>query len=206
MSHVICQVSCANMLLQVPRCMATGVMFNRPGAVLETSLLLSDWVSQSSYSSEPPKHNYAQTVRDRELNNLKEFSPPTTCNMSFVWCQVSGVRYQVSHVTFFFFFFSSSFFAQSGDASRWRVCYQRVLYHLVFTASALRLIHSSRRYVHGAVCPHCTLSPITPKWFGFKASGQYWKTSRLFGFSSFNFFLCFVICLGFGLCKPSFSA
>ena len=182
MSHVICQVSCANMLLQVPRCMATGVMFNRPGAVLETSLLLSDWVSQSSYSSKPSKHHYTQTVRDRELNYLKEFSPPTTCNMSFVWCQVSGVTCNI----FLFFFFG-----KSGDASRWRVCCQRVPYPLVFTASAMWLIHSSRLSVP-IVC-------IT----------DYAKMVWVKGFWSILanlYFLCFVICLGFGLCKPTFSA
>ena len=47
----------------------------------------------------------------------------TTHNMSHVRC-VSRVTGQVSHVTFFFW--------QSGEAYRWRVCYQRGLHRLVF--------------------------------------------------------------------------
>ena len=63
---------------------------------------------------------------------MTEFSPPTKCHMSHVMCQVSGVRCQVSHVIFFILLF---FFLQSGEASRWRVCYQRGLPRLVFIVS-----------------------------------------------------------------------
>ena len=45
------------------------------------------------------------------------------CHVSGVTCQVSGVMCQVSHVSFFL--------GQSGEASRWRVCYQRGLPRLV---------------------------------------------------------------------------
>ena len=51
-----------------------------------------------------------------------------TFHMSYVMCQVSGVK-----CTFFLliFLFSSPFFGQSGGASRWRLCYPRGLSRLV---------------------------------------------------------------------------
>ena len=45
------------------------------------------------------------------------------CHMSHVRCQVSGVRCHMSCLFFYFIYF----FRQSGEASRWRVCYQRGL-------------------------------------------------------------------------------
>ena len=48
--------------------------------------------------------------------------------MSLVMCHVSRVTCHVSHVMFLFFLF---FFGQSGEAYRWRVCYQRGLPRLV---------------------------------------------------------------------------
>ena len=53
-------------------------------------------------------------------------------HMSGVTCQVSHVRCHMSGVTCHmstFFFFS---FRKSGEASLWRVCYQRGLPHLVY--------------------------------------------------------------------------
>ena len=50
------------------------------------------------------------------------------CNVSCVTCNVSRVTCHVSNVTCHFFFF---FFGQSGEAYRWRVCYQRGLPRLV---------------------------------------------------------------------------
>ena len=55
------------------------------------------------------------------------------CQVSCVTCHVSCVTCHVSHVTchmsiFFIFLF---FFGQSGQAYRWRVCYQRGLPRLV---------------------------------------------------------------------------
>ena len=50
--------------------------------------------------------------------------------MSHVLCHVSCVTCHMSHVTCNFFFF---FFWQSGEAYRWRVCYQRGLPRLVFS-------------------------------------------------------------------------
>ena len=50
------------------------------------------------------------------------------CLMLCVTCHVSRVTCHVSHVTICF---SSFFFRQSGDAYRWRVCYQRGLPRLV---------------------------------------------------------------------------
>ena len=50
------------------------------------------------------------------------------CHVSrHVSCHVSRVTCHMSHVNFFFFFF----FGQSGEAYRWRVCYQRGLPRLV---------------------------------------------------------------------------
>ena len=49
--------------------------------------------------------------------------------VSGVRCQVSGVTFQVSGVACNFFIFY--FFLQSGEASWWRVCYQRGLPRLV---------------------------------------------------------------------------
>ena len=55
------------------------------------------------------------------------------CHMSHVTCHVSRVMYHMSHVMcqishdFNFNFF----FGQSGETSRWRVCYQRGLPRLV---------------------------------------------------------------------------
>ena len=56
----------------------------------------------------------------------------TSQNVSHFRCPVSGVRCQVSGVRCIFFssFFLSSFL-QSGEASRYRVCYQRGLPRLV---------------------------------------------------------------------------
>ena len=51
-----------------------------------------------------------------------------TCHMSHVTYHVSGVACQVSCVKFLFYFF---FLGQSGEASWWRVCYQRGLFRLV---------------------------------------------------------------------------
>ena len=54
------------------------------------------------------------------------------CQVSGVRCQVSGVRCHILHVTCHESqFFSSFFLGQSGEASQWRVCYQRGLPHLV---------------------------------------------------------------------------
>ena len=68
---------------------------------------------------------------------MRECSPPNMCQMSRVTCHVSCVMCHVSHVTchvsqvthILFYFIS---FSQSCEASRWRVCYQQGLPHLVF--------------------------------------------------------------------------
>ena len=59
---------------------------------------------------------------------------PVRCYMSYVTCQVSPVACHVSGVTCLFF--CSLFFGQSGEASRWRVCYQRGLPQLVSSVGA----------------------------------------------------------------------
>ena len=58
---------------------------------------------------------------------MTECSPPTMCHMSGVRCQVSGVRCQVSQGIYLIFII----FLLSGEARRWRVCYQRGLPRLV---------------------------------------------------------------------------
>ena len=52
-----------------------------------------------------------------------------SCQVSGVTCHVSGVRCHVSGVTCIYIYIF--FFLQSGEASRWRVCYQRGLPRLV---------------------------------------------------------------------------
>ena len=56
-----------------------------------------------------------------------------TCHVSRVTCHMSRVTCHVSHVIFFIFFL------QSGEAYRWRVCYQRGLPRLVFFLSDIYL-------------------------------------------------------------------
>ena len=51
-----------------------------------------------------------------------------TCHMSHVTCHMSHVTCHMSRVTFFFIII----FWQSGEAYRWRVCYQPGLPRLVF--------------------------------------------------------------------------
>ena len=71
---------------------------------------------------------------------MRQCSPPTTCHMSCVKCHMSHVTCHVSHVmchmscVTFHIFFLLLFFCfslQSGEAYRWRVCYQRGLPRLV---------------------------------------------------------------------------
>ena len=50
---------------------------------------------------------------------------------SGVMCHMSHVTFHMSNVVFFIPFYS--FFKPSGEASRWRICYQRGLTHLVLT-------------------------------------------------------------------------
>ena len=64
---------------------------------------------------------------------MREGSPPSTCHVSCVTCHVSHVTCHMSRVMFF-----SSFFGQSGEAYRWRVCYQWGLPRLVFTNFVIR--------------------------------------------------------------------
>ena len=63
-----------------------------------------------------------------------------TCHVSCVKCHMSHVTCHMSCVTchmslFSSSFFTSFFFGKSGEAYRWRVCYQRGLPRLVFTRS-----------------------------------------------------------------------
>ena len=62
---------------------------------------------------------------------LRECSPPQTCHVSCVMCQVSRVTCHVSHVTCHMSHILFFFFGQSGEAYRWRVCFQRGLPRLV---------------------------------------------------------------------------
>ena len=64
---------------------------------------------------------------------MRDRSPPTTRHMSHVACHVSHVICHVSRITcpmsHVFFFYG-----QTGEAYRWRVCYQRGLPRLVHKA------------------------------------------------------------------------
>ena len=66
-------------------------------------------------------------------------------HMSGVLCQVSGVTCQVSHVRSFFLFFII-FFLQSGEASRWRGCYQRGLPRLFYFSVASNTDSATARW------------------------------------------------------------
>ena len=86
------------------------------------------------------------------------------CHVSRVTCHVSPVTCCVSHVTIFIYYYYY-FFAQSGEASLWRVCYQRGLsclvvilqgkteWALVYSPETLSL-HSAAAL--SAVHAHCT--------------------------------------------------
>ena len=64
-----------------------------------------------------------------------------SCHVSHVTCQVSHVGCYMSHVIIssspFF-----SFYGQSGEANRWRVCYQWVLPRLVISMSTVLIVFS----------------------------------------------------------------
>ena len=77
-----------------------------------------------------PVHLHSQTVSARELKFLENVHPPPcfTCHVSFVRCQVSGVSCQVTHL-----FKKKKKLGQSGEASWWKVCYQRYQPCLVFS-------------------------------------------------------------------------
>ena len=79
---------------------------------------------------------------------MRECSPPqschvshVTCHVSHVTCHMSRVTCHMSHVTCHFSFL----FGQSGEAYRWRVCYQRGLPRLVLTTKGI---------IHDLVLPH----------------------------------------------------
>ena len=93
-----------------------------------THLLIHSFF-KSSFSSQSSRHHKSQTIRARERKAYKKKSP-----MSGVRCQVSGVRYHVSHffLLIIIFFFFSPFFGQSGEGIWWRVCYHWGLPCLVY--------------------------------------------------------------------------
>ena len=65
-----------------------------------------------------------------------------TCHVSHVTCHMSHVACDMSQ---FFNFYLIFFFGQSGEAYRWRVCYQRGLPHLVIILSILIIVLFSYR-------------------------------------------------------------
>ena len=90
---------------------------------------------------------------------MRECSPPQTCHMSHVTCHMSCVTSHMSRVTchlshVIFFFYILIFFyvkknGQSGGASRWRVCYQRGLPHLVYIVKGRKsILFFSRRFLN----------------------------------------------------------
>ena len=59
---------------------------------------------------------------------MREGSPPPSCHVSYFTGHVSCVTCHMSHVMCHFF---HVFLLQSGEASWWRVCYQRGVPRLV---------------------------------------------------------------------------
>ena len=76
------------------------------------------------------KHCQSQTIRAGELKFWENVYPPpcVTCHLSYVRCQVSGVRCHFFHF----------FFLQNVGACQGRVCYQRGLPRLVSITAAPR--------------------------------------------------------------------
>ena len=70
------------------------------------------------------------TIRAKELKFRENVYPPpcVPCNASHVTCHVSCVTCHILHFTCILL---NIFFGQNYEASKWRVCYQRVLPRLV---------------------------------------------------------------------------
>ena len=85
-----------------------------------------DSLPESSFMLTSSKQCLCQTLKARELNSLREWSPPTiiTCHMPHVTCHMSYITltWPMSHVKCY------KFVRQSGRASQYRVCYQRGLH------------------------------------------------------------------------------
>ena len=100
-------------------------------------------LTDSSYVKISSPKLHSQTIRARELKFWEKVHHPplhVMCQVSHVTCHISGVTCHMSCVTchmsqffFLFYLFIYLFFGQSGEASRWRVCYQRGLPRLVFS-------------------------------------------------------------------------
>ena len=76
------------------------------------------------------KYFLSQTVRARELTLLENIYPPpsVTCHVWRVTCHMSCVT---CHIIYIYMYFVWEW-GQSGEASRWRVCYQRGLPRLAY--------------------------------------------------------------------------
>ena len=88
-----------------------------------TELLIHS-LSHSSFVEISSEHLHSQTVRARELKFWEKvhLPPPELCHVKHATCHMSCV----------ILFFLNLFVGQSGEARRWRVCYQRGLPRLVF--------------------------------------------------------------------------
>ena len=130
-SHVMCHMPCV-----------TCHINNRPGvagAVLQTPLKLFIWIINWAIHHFPPDLQITFPPKPKELGSWNFYStkcqapskqvPITKCHVSGVMCQVSSDMCQVSGVTYHVS--NVIFFLQSLEASRWRVCYQQGLPHLV---------------------------------------------------------------------------
>jgi hypothetical protein len=73
---------------------------------------------------------------------LGEVSPPPTCHLSSVMCHMSHGTCRVSYVSL-----KKKYIGQSGEASRWRVCYQRGLPRLVLTCALFTSIKVGPGYL-----------------------------------------------------------
>ena len=86
----------------------------------------------------------SQTKRDRSWNFERMF---TFLHMSHVTCHMSRVTCHMSCVTCIIYFLLL-FFGQSGEASRWRVCYQRGLPRLVLKLWQVYLFTCEQKIIY----------------------------------------------------------
>ena len=100
-----------------------------PGGVLLTPSIFIQWFSQQFFSSKSWKHLHSRTVWDKDLKFWKnvQLPPYVICHVSHITCHMSRVTCYASNVLF-------CFGRLSDRASWWRVCYQRGLTRLYFSA------------------------------------------------------------------------
>ena len=106
-----------------------GTAISRPGGY-EVYRLASS-MPESTISSKPSKHHYTQTVRTRERIFWENVHPQqhVICHMSCVMCHESHIIFLLIYI--------------SDWATRWSVCYQQGLLHLVYLCREVLLTKGS---------------------------------------------------------------